>query len=231
MEYAKRTSVLGVDVSALSWKMLASLNNLPGRVSLGLKVWEKGISSFTTSLALATVKNKWAKPTRSSSAYSIISFYTSLYKKGSVSWRWLMERLASPTDFSIHYGSGKLPKVSLKEAEKVVKAIQDKEDPSFAVSADADREAAVEMHYIKQTEFVLRDRIQRIANLLVSDEFTGAMVGCFNKQLFDFYAVEDMVVHSPETGVYRILSLKGGESGEIMTPNFSSADEAKRAYG
>jgi len=38
VEYAKRTSVLGVDVSALSWKMLASLNNLPGRVTLGLKV-------------------------------------------------------------------------------------------------------------------------------------------------------------------------------------------------
>lgn len=166
--------------------MMASLNNLPGRVALGLKVWEKGISSFMTSQALATAKNKWLKPSRSSNAYSIISFYTALYKKGTVSWRWLLERLASPTDFEIHYGSGKLPKVSLKEADKVVKAIQDKEDPTFVVSADIDREATVEMHYIKQTEFVLRNRIQRIATLLVSDEFSSAMVGCFNKQLFAF---------------------------------------------
>jgi len=38
-----------------------------------------------TSQALATVKNKWAKPTSSHGAFSIISFYTSLYKKGIVS--------------------------------------------------------------------------------------------------------------------------------------------------
>lgn len=227
VEYAKRTSFLGADVSALSWKMLASLNNLPGRVALGLKVWEKGISSFMTSQALATVKNKWAKPTRSHSAYSIISFYTSLYKKGVVSWRWLLERLASPEDFSIHYGSGKLPKVSLKEAEKVIKAIQDKEDPNFAVSADPDREAAVEISYIKQTEFLLRGRISRIATLLVSDEFTGAMVGCFNKQLFDFYASEGVHASSPEEDKWRVVS----NEGHILTENFSTKEEALLAYG
>jgi hypothetical protein len=148
----------------------------------------------------------------------------------------LLERLASPQDFSIHYGSGKLPKVSIKEAEKIVKAIQDKEDPMFAVSADADREAAVEMNYIKQTEFLLRGRIQRLATLLVSDEFTGAMIGCYNKQLFDFYRADGAVLDSPEEGVYRFLSLPASfyspsEGGEILTPSFKSVEELKESYG
>jgi len=135
--------------------------------------------------------------------------------------------LASPDSFEIHYGSGKLPKVSIKEAEKVVKAIQDKEDLTFAVSADIDREAAVETGYMKQTEFVLRSRINRIATLLVSDEFTEAMVGCFNKQLFDFYRSEGAILDSPSKGVFRLVN----EEGHCLTGDFSTSEEALAAYG
>lgn len=118
----------------------------------------------------------------------------------------------------------------MKEAEKVVRAIQDKEDPSSAVSADADREATVEMHYIKQTEVVLRDRIRRLAELLTSDEFTQSMVGCFNKQLFDFYAAEGAfldVVDPEGSPRYRFLS----GDGRVLTQNFESISDLKNAYG
>jgi len=119
----------------------------------------------------------------------------------------------------------------VKEAEKIVKAIQDKEDPSSAVSADADREATVEMHYMKQTEVVLRDRIRRLAELLTSDTFTQSMVGCFNKQLFDFYAAEGAFLHQGKdpkgSPWYRFVS----EDGRVLTENFSSVNELKNAYG
>lgn len=84
VEYAKRTSFGGVDVSALSWKMFASMDNLPGRVQIGLKIWSKGIfKNLLTALAYATAKNKF-KLEKSERAYAIISFYTSLFKRGMV---------------------------------------------------------------------------------------------------------------------------------------------------
>jgi hypothetical protein len=95
----------------------------------------------------------------------------------------LLERLASPTEFDILYGSGKLPKVSRKEAERVIAAVQRGENPSWAVSADIERESTVLIHYVEQTEFVLRRRIVKLQELLVSDKFTHFMVETIKDRL------------------------------------------------
>lgn len=87
VEYAKRTSLGSTDVSALSWKMLASLDNLPGRTMLGIKVWSKGIfKSLKTALIFATAKDNKSF-NKGDDTFAIISYYTTLYKKGKVSWR------------------------------------------------------------------------------------------------------------------------------------------------
>jgi hypothetical protein len=84
VEYAKRTSMLGSDVSALSWKMLASQDNLTGKVNIAMKVFQKGVfSSLRSAFALATASK--FRISKSGEAYSIISFYTNLYKQDLVS--------------------------------------------------------------------------------------------------------------------------------------------------
>lgn len=67
--------------------MLASQDSAPGRVMVGVKVYQKGIfDSLLEALRFATAKDRF--PLRKgSAAYGIISFYTSLFKKGLVSWR------------------------------------------------------------------------------------------------------------------------------------------------
>lgn len=182
VEYAKRTSMDGVDVSALSWKMLASQDNLAGKVNIATKVFSKGVfETLRGAFALSTASK--FRISKAGEAFAIISFYTSLYKKGKVNWRWLLERLASPVDFEIYYGQNKLPKVSINEFSAVEKAMKEGTDLQTACSADPDREFTVEAHYMKQTESLLRSRIFRIKNLLTSDEFTGAMTECFVKNI------------------------------------------------
>lgn len=67
--------------------MIASQDNAPGRVMVGMKVWEKGVfKNLLQALRFATAKTKFRLP-RGSASYAIISFYTSLYKKGLVDWR------------------------------------------------------------------------------------------------------------------------------------------------
>jgi hypothetical protein len=85
VEYAKRTSMLGSDVSALSWKMLASQDNLTGRVNIAMKVFQKGVfTSLRSAFALATASK--FRISKSGESHSIISFYTNLYKQELVSW-------------------------------------------------------------------------------------------------------------------------------------------------
>lgn len=109
----------------------------------------------------------------------------------------------------------------------MIEAVQNKEDPSSAVTADADREATVEMHYMKQTEVVLRRRISRLSDLLASDEFMSSMVACFNRQLFDFYRSEGAVLENPEKGVFRYVS----EDGKILAGPCKNIHDLTEAYG
>jgi len=82
VEFAKRTSLDGVDVSALSWKMLASQDNAPGRVLIAEKLYKKGvIKNLSSSLALSTC----SKFGSVNLAYPIISLYTSMFKNKLVS--------------------------------------------------------------------------------------------------------------------------------------------------
>jgi hypothetical protein len=67
--------------------MLASQDNAPGRVMVGMKVFQKGIfKTLLSALRFATAKTRFPLPAGSAS-YAIISFYTTLYKKGLVDWR------------------------------------------------------------------------------------------------------------------------------------------------
>jgi len=178
VEYAKRTSMAGSDVSALSWKMLASQDNPAGKVNIAMKVFQKGVfTSLRSAIALATASK--FRISKSGEAHGIISFYTSLYKKGLVSWRWLLERIADKDNYEIFFGSNRLPKISVKEFEEVEKAMKEGRDLSTVRGLSPDREFTVEAHYMAQTELVLRRRIHRIQAFMVSDEFMNSSYQTF----------------------------------------------------
>lgn len=175
VEYAKRTSLGSVDVSALSWKMLASQDNLPGRTLIGIKVWSKGIfKSLKTALMFATAKNNHSIK-KGDDAFAIISYYTSLYKNKKVSWRWLLERLAFVGDDKIQYDNGVLPAVLEREFLEVQKLLSVGADLSTLPCEEA-RRVLVQFSYITQTKYVLFMRANQLLERLSLTEAFFAII-------------------------------------------------------
>jgi hypothetical protein len=59
LEFAKRTSFNGIDVSGLSWKQLLSGNNSQGRTNFALAMTRKGLISKPSMLVRALLSNKY----------------------------------------------------------------------------------------------------------------------------------------------------------------------------
>ena len=149
--------------------MLASQDNLPGRTLIGIKVWSKGIfKSLKTALMFATAKNNHSL-NKGDDAFAIISFYTSLYKKGEVSWRWLLERLAFVGDDRIQYDNGVLPAVLEREFLEVQKILSEGGDLSTLKCEEARREL-VQFKYITQSKYVLFMRANELLEKLNLEE-------------------------------------------------------------
>jgi len=180
VEFAKRTSLDGVDVSAISWKMIASQDNAPGRVLVAEKVYSKGVvKNYSSALFLSTC-SKFGKVNL---AYPIISVYCTLFKNKEVDYRWLCERLVDLDFYDIVIGKRQLPRVSLKEFREVVKLIESKQC-LWGLYSDPDKEAVVDIHYIKAMEYVLRVRLTRLSAYLVSEEFISKIQSSFEEKIF-----------------------------------------------
>lgn len=85
VEYAKRTSFKDVDVSAVSWKMVAAQDNLIGRIAIAKKLVERFKDHNPLSIFSICVGKTRKRTKDSYLAYPIISYYTDLFKKGLVS--------------------------------------------------------------------------------------------------------------------------------------------------
>ena len=155
--------------------MLASQDNLPGRTLIGIKVWSKGIfKSLKTALMFATAKNNHSL-NKGDDAFAIISFYTSLYKKGEVSWRWLLERLAFVGDDRIQYDNGVLPAVLEREFLEVQKILSEGGDLSTLKCEEA-RKELVQFKYITQSKYVLFMRANELLEKLNLEEAFFAVI-------------------------------------------------------
>jgi hypothetical protein len=179
VEFAKRTALGEVDVSALSWKMIASQDNAPGRVLIGEKLYKKGvIKNLSSSLALSTC-SKFGVVNLS---YPIISLYTSMFKNKLVHLDWLCERLVDVSLSEIYIGKGRLPRVSLKEFREVTKLIECGL-PLSQMETDVDKEAIYQIRYESALKYVLRLRIRRLSAYLVSEQFMDSISSSFMERI------------------------------------------------
>jgi hypothetical protein len=99
VEYAKRTSYMGVDVSAISWKQLFSQNSLRGRISIGLSLLNRRKAMKPIGLFwLAFRGNPWTKFVTNEYFFklSLLSLIVQMVKRKDLEISYLLVMLLDP---------------------------------------------------------------------------------------------------------------------------------------
>jgi len=83
VEYAKRTSILGQDISPLSWKMFLAQDTFNGRLAIVDYLARKGFSKVNKIFNIVLASAVWDKRPLNDS-YSMLALITSLVKSGKI---------------------------------------------------------------------------------------------------------------------------------------------------
>jgi len=115
VEFAKRTAIGKVDVSAISFKQLLSNNNLFGRLEIFHHLWEKGISPYPIGLFYLAVRPKiWSKSF--DIKLSLIALLTQFVRRGLLPLPFLLTYLIDPNKPLSYFGPSM---AHIKEADAV----------------------------------------------------------------------------------------------------------------
>lgn len=190
VEYAKRTSFNGIDVSAISWKMIASQDNLLGRISVAFKLITKFPNANPLSImALAVAKDRWKSVSAGYLAFPIISYYSNLFKDNLVSWRWLLARLINGKTESIHFASGQVPKVSIQDFYTLFMWRRDKGDGELEygplhISLDSPIWKTWVSKLEGNSEAFMARRLHRKLMIMTSEFFVNDRIRAFEHCIF-----------------------------------------------
>lgn len=120
VEYAKRTSIKGVDVSPLSWKMFLAQDTFNGRLAITQHLASKGLAKVNRLFNIILANSKWdTRPLKDE--YSMLALLTSYAKSGLLPLEFLLRLITSQETLKVvKTGTVDFIKFDLNQARRIV---------------------------------------------------------------------------------------------------------------
>lgn len=119
VEYAKRTSIKGVDVSPLSWKMFLAQDTFNGRLAITQHLASKGLAKVNRLFNIILANSKWdTRPLKDE--YSMLALLTSYAKSGLLPLEFLLRLITSQETLKVvKTGTVDFIKFDLNQARRI----------------------------------------------------------------------------------------------------------------